>query len=269
MNAVRFSSSPSALPAGAGTSSRPSLRTEQRGAFFLRALASRYGGGGRWNAPTCRRRAVVARLVHTQEVAGSIPAAATSSQAKEPVAIPYQAHSMAGDMGGSSRRPVSRFTGSRCSADTASEAQCCSRVKSPHLPVETAPGLWVGGAFLGRSANVLPLIRSTRGASACVAGHHAAHSPSAASKSCDGQWRRFGVAFGAACKIAPTEQAAHLIDAPALLNGLHRPAALDLSAALRLRASALPRRAALHLPRAASLAGVGFLIAHPSAFAGE
>jgi hypothetical protein len=47
---------------------------------------------------------------------------ALESLAKEPFAIPYQAHSMAGDTGGSSRRPATRLAGGWRSAVTASEA---------------------------------------------------------------------------------------------------------------------------------------------------
>lgn len=55
------------------------------------------------------------------KLGGGDTAALTASQAKEPVAIlPYWARRLRA--GGSSRRPVSRFTGCRRSADTASEA---------------------------------------------------------------------------------------------------------------------------------------------------
>ena len=78
----------------------------------------------------------VARLAHNQEVAGSSPAAATKSQAKEPVAIqPGEHRQYPRPAGGSSRRPASRFAGCRLVAVSTAEAMRRSGWKPRTFPL--------------------------------------------------------------------------------------------------------------------------------------
>lgn len=89
-------------------------------------------------------------------------------------------------------------------------------------------GACLGGLFLRSGCQPLQSFRPRHlGAIAPFGGHGTAAGgagvPSAASNSCDGKWRRFGCAGSARCRISPTEQGR----TRPLLNGMHRPSALD------------------------------------------
>lgn len=175
---------------------------------------------------------------------GGDTAALTASQAKEPVAIlPYWARRLRA--GGSSRRGVTRITsatsermdvtgrrdgcfwaGSRPSHDPnwrdvtrrdADQSLTAGRDRQPLsggvLSIACRPA---EKRMRAADKGLLGAARADQGMS--VPAHHL----SAASESCDGQWRRFGAAK-ASCIIAPTEQVAKAV----LLNGMHRPVALS------------------------------------------
>lgn len=100
-----------------------------------------------------------------------------SSQAKEPIAIPSRLD--VPGVGGSSRRPASRFAGCRCSADTAAEAHgrsgwkpraASSPAGSQPVAVGAALCLSAGHVAVGCAARASQPLRPVAGSTAPLSG---------------------------------------------------------------------------------------------------